>query len=142
MLFVAYAAAGIIAAAITFAVARLLLLSGLEVLALTILAANVAVLGLALWVARLPRRGAPVMSTGMKKKHTSVRPWHTPSSVVDGGLAGIAAASLHHVYHAITNQIPDNIAGHVLAELAAGALGGVILYMAFAALCNRLRGTA
>jgi hypothetical protein len=49
---------------------------------------------------------------------------------------------MHHVYHAHTNQIPENILAHVLSELAAGAVGGTILFAVGSALCNRIKGSA
>ena len=54
-----------------------------------------------------------------------------------GGLVGIGVASLHHVHHALTSQIPANIPTHVLGELAAAACGGAILSLFISAICRR-----
>ena len=53
--------------------------------------------------------------------------------------AEIAAASLHHVHHALPSQIPENIPAHVLDEMAAGALGGVIVFAVVSTVCNRIK---
>jgi hypothetical protein len=78
----------------------------------------------------------------MKKKCTSSQCCDTPGKALYGGLVGIGFASLHHVYHALTNQIPGNIAAHILSEMAAAAFGGAILFAVGSAICNRLKGTA
>ncbi len=57
-----------------------------------------------------------------------------------GGLVGAGVASLHHVQHALTSQIPANLPAHVLGELAAAACGGAILSLIFSAICTRLKG--
>jgi hypothetical protein len=46
------------------------------------------------------------------------------------------------VHHAVTNQIADNLSGHVLAEMATGALGCAVLFGAFSAVCDSLKGSA
>jgi hypothetical protein len=55
----------------------------------------------------------------MKKERKPARCWDYAESARNGALFGIAAASLRQVYHAITNQIPDNIPAHVLGCLVA-----------------------
>jgi len=75
----------------------------------------------------------------MKKKCPSAQSWDTPGSALYVGLVGITVASLHHVHHAVTNRIPDNIPMHVLAEMAAGALSGAILFAGISAVRNRLK---
>ena len=75
----------------------------------------------------------------MRKKCTPAPCCDTPGNAVYGGLFGIAVASLHHVHHALTNKIPENIPVHVLAEMAAGALSGAILFAVGSAVCNRLK---
>lgn len=77
----------------------------------------------------------------MKKKRTSAKCCDTPSNARFGGLAGIAVASLHHVYHALSNQIPENIPAHVLGEIAIGAFGGVIVCAFVSAVCNRIKAS-
>ena len=76
----------------------------------------------------------------MTKNCTSPKCCDTPSNARLGGLAGIARASLHHVYHALSNQIPEHIPAHVLGEMAAGAFGGVVVFAIVSALYNRLKG--
>jgi hypothetical protein len=75
----------------------------------------------------------------MTKNCTSAKCCDTPGNARFGGLAGIAVASLHHVYHALSNQIPENIPAHVLGEMAAGAFGGVIVFAVVSAVCNRIK---
>jgi hypothetical protein len=74
----------------------------------------------------------------MKKERKPARCWDYAESAGNGALFGIAAASLLQVYHAITNQIPDNIPAHVLSEFAAFAVGGAVLFAAACAICNFL----
>lgn len=62
--------------------------------------------------------------------------WSLRSSAIDGSLVGLAVTSLHHVHHAITNNIPDNIYTHVIGEAAAGLIGGAILFVGVAAVRN------
>jgi hypothetical protein len=78
----------------------------------------------------------------MKKKCTSAQCCDTRGGAVYGGLFGIVVAAMHHVHHAVTNVIPDNIPVHVLTEMAAGAFAGAILFTVASVLCNRLHGDA
>lgn len=57
-----------------------------------------------------------------------------------GGLIGIAAAALHQIHHAITNDIPANPLLHVISEVIAGAVGGAILFAAVPFLRSRFKG--
>jgi hypothetical protein len=66
--------------------------------------------------------------------------WSRRSSAIYGGLAGIAIAALHHIYHAISSNIPDNIYAHVIGEIAAGAAGGALLFTAISIIRNHLKG--
>ena len=75
----------------------------------------------------------------MKKERQPGRCWDYAESAQNGALIGITAASLHQVYRAITNQIPDNIPAHVLSEFAGFAVGGAVLFAAACAICNRLK---
>ena len=77
----------------------------------------------------------------MKKKCISAQCCDTRGNAFYGGLVGIGFASLHHVHHALTKQIPDSILAHVLSELAAAAFGGTILFAIGSAICNRIKGT-
>jgi hypothetical protein len=54
----------------------------------------------------------------------------------NGALFGMAIVPLHQVYHALTQQIPENILAHVLSEWAAFAIGGAALFAAASAVCN------
>ncbi len=54
----------------------------------------------------------------------------------------MAVASLHHVQHALTNQIPENIPAHILGEFAVAACGGAIAFVVVSLICNRLRRIA
>ena len=74
----------------------------------------------------------------MKKKCKSAQCCNNEYSAQNGALFGIAIASLHHVYHALTSQIPVNIPAHVMSESAVFALGGATLFAAASALCNLL----
>ena len=56
-----------------------------------------------------------------------------------GGLVGAGVASLHHVHHVLTSQIPANIPVHVIGELAGAACGGAVLTSVISAICNRLK---
>lgn len=58
-------------------------------------------------------------------------------TVTLGCVAGGAVIALHHVHHAVTGEIPDNILIHALIELAAGAIGGLIAGSAVAVLRKR-----
>ena len=56
-----------------------------------------------------------------------------------GGFVGAGVASLHHVQHALTSQIPENLPVHVFGELAAAASCGAILTLVTSAICSRLK---
>jgi hypothetical protein len=56
-----------------------------------------------------------------------------------GSLLGLAVASLHHVYHALTLDIPENLYAHVFGELAAGAAGSAALFVVGSAICNWIK---
>ncbi|MBD2749688.1 hypothetical protein IC232_23700 [Microvirga sp. BT688] len=73
----------------------------------------------------------------MKKERQPGRCCDYADSAQYGALFGIIAASLHHVHHAITNQIP----AHMLGEYAAFALGGAVLFAATSAIRNFLTRT-
>jgi hypothetical protein len=78
----------------------------------------------------------------MKKKCTSARCCDPSGNALYGGFFGIAVAALHHVQHAFTSQIPENIPAHVLGEFAVAACGGAIMFAVASAICNRLKGNA
>jgi hypothetical protein len=77
----------------------------------------------------------------MKKEYKSARCSDNADSAQDGALYGIVAASLHQINHVITNRIPDNIPVHMLGEVAAFAVGGVVLFAAASAIRNFLTRT-
>ena len=77
----------------------------------------------------------------MKKERKPAQRWDYAYGARMGVLAGIAVGSLHQVYRAFTNQIPENILAHVLGEMAAFALGGAVLFAAALAICNFLTRT-
>jgi hypothetical protein len=58
-----------------------------------------------------------------------------------GMLVGLAATFLHHFYHALTLDFPENLYAHVVSELAAGSLGGAALFTAGCAFCNWFKET-
>ena len=74
----------------------------------------------------------------MIKRLASDQFWNITSSARYGGLSGVAVASLHHVHHALTNDIPGNIAAHVIGEMSIGILAGVSLFTAVAVVQNAL----
>ena len=76
----------------------------------------------------------------MTKKRPSVPCRDTASHACDGALAGGAAASLHHVYLALSNQVPENVLAHILGQTAAAAFGSAIVFAVGSVLCNRLKG--
>jgi hypothetical protein len=65
--------------------------------------------------------------------------WSVSGSLLNGSLIGIAAGALHHVYHAVTNDIPENIYSHVIGELVAAALLCAGLFVGIATLRNWLK---
>jgi hypothetical protein len=75
------------------------------------------------------------------KTATGQSRWMTrrPASREMGALAGMGVTSLHHVHHAVSNQIPDNIVAHVLSESAMGAAAGGTFPAAVTVLVNRFR---
>lgn len=46
---------------------------------------------------------------------------------------------LHHVHHAITNHVPDNVHTHVLSETAIGIVAGGTFTAVVSGLVNRSR---
>lgn len=89
-----------------------------------------------------PSLGISGKSAGMEKRCKSVRCCDTAGNALYGGLLGMAVASLHHVQHALTNQIPENIPAHILGEFAVAACGGAIAFVVVSLICNRLRRIA
>jgi hypothetical protein len=80
------------------------------------------------------------MRVGVLKRSFEPNPrWSRRSSAINGGLAGIAIAALHQVYHAISNNTPDIIYAYVIGEMVAGVAGGALLFTAISALRNRLK---
>ena len=89
-------------------------------------------------------QNAPSSSPTSSEKAPEIKPNGPSTQYSDmsgdacyGGLVGIGVASLHHVHHALTSQIPANIPTHVLGELAAAACGGAILSLFISAICRR-----
>jgi hypothetical protein len=78
----------------------------------------------------------------MKKGCSSAQCCDNAYSARSGALLGTAIGSLHIVYHALTNQVPEDIYQHVLGELIAGALGGSALFAAVSAACNWFKQSA
>jgi hypothetical protein len=66
--------------------------------------------------------------------------WSRRTSAINGSLVGIAIVALHQVYHAISNNIPENIYAHVFGEMAAGTGGGALLFTAISIIRNHLKG--
>jgi hypothetical protein len=58
-------------------------------------------------------------------------------TVTLGCVAGVTVVVVHHVHHAVTGDIPDNILIHALVELAAGAFAGILVGTAIVALGKR-----
>lgn len=55
-------------------------------------------------------------------------------TVTLGCVAGVTMVVVHHLHHAVTGDIPDNIFSHALVELVAGAVGGIVAGFAIVAL--------
>jgi hypothetical protein len=75
----------------------------------------------------------------MTKRPSASSLGSTKDNAVMGALAGMGITSLHHVHHAVSNQVPDNILTHVLSESAMGTLAGETLTAAASALVSRFR---
>jgi hypothetical protein len=75
----------------------------------------------------------------MTKRPSASSLGSTKDNAVMGALAGMGITSLHHVHHAVSNQVPDSILTHVLSESAMGTLAGGTLTAAASALVNRFR---
>jgi hypothetical protein len=61
------------------------------------------------------------------------------SHACDGALVGGAAASLYHVYVALSNQVPENVLAHILGRTAAAAFVGAVVVVLGSALYHRLK---
>jgi hypothetical protein len=53
--------------------------------------------------------------------------WSIKSSAVYGCLIGFALTAIHHIQHALSNDIPEDICAHDLDKMIVGASGGAIL---------------
>ena len=70
----------------------------------------------------------------MKRSFSSKQYHDNAISARTGALFGIAIVILHIVHHVLTRHLPEDIHLHVLSEMAAGTLGGAILFAAGSAL--------
>jgi hypothetical protein len=77
----------------------------------------------------------------MKCNPSSKKCCDNESNFLAGALTGIAIVALHHVYHAISGSIPEQVLIHVLGEMIAGGLCGALVLTAFSVICNRIKGT-
>jgi hypothetical protein len=87
-------------------------------------------------------RGISGRAAGMKRKCTSAQCCDTRGNALYGALFGIVVATLHHIQHALTGQIPENITVHVLSEFIVAACGIAAVFAVGSAICNRLKGSA
>lgn len=71
-------------------------------------------------------KAATGRSRWMTRRPASREMGNTKGNAVMGALAGMDVTSLHHVHHAVSNQIPDNIVAHVLGKSAMGSAAGGI----------------
>jgi hypothetical protein len=75
----------------------------------------------------------------MTKKLTSVPCSDTVVNACTGALVGTAAASVHHVYLALSSQVPEDVLAHVLGGTAAAAFGDAIAFAVGSVLYNRFK---
>ena len=72
----------------------------------------------------------------MRKRCTSAPCWDTAGNARLGALVGIAVAALNMIYHALSDQIPENLYAHVIGEYVTGALAGAAVFAAVSAIYN------
>ncbi len=65
--------------------------------------------------------------------------WSRSTSAVYGWLIGIAVSALRQIHFVVSKKMAHNAYWLVVGELAAGALGGAILFAVLASLQNHLR---